>query len=307
MPENHKVRAIWELTGQFDLNGFLKKIKSQEGRSGRAAWDPRVLLSVWLYAYSKHVTSAREIEEMMEYEPGLMWLAGLGEVNHHTLSDFRAEHPAELKKLLSELLGLLSKEGFVTLECVAHDGTKIRAQAGEDSFRREQTLQRQIERAQQMVEELDKEGEAEGTGGARRQAARRRVAEHRKANLKLAAEELEKIRAAKKTADEKAAARVSLTEPEARQMKHGDNAYAPSYNVQASTDAAHSIVVAVELTQCSSDGESLLPSMDKVKETVGQYPKQAVTDGGFTNQDSIADLQEREIDFYGSLPELAVK
>src|SRR5450631_1904522 len=217
VPENHKVRAIWELSGQFDLSGFLKKIKSQEGRSGRAAWDPRLLLSVWLYAYSEHVTSAREIEALMEYEPGLMWLAGLGEVNHHTLSDFRAEHPEELKKLLSELLGLLSKEGFVRLECVAHDGTKIRAQAGADSFRREATLQREIERAQQMVEDLDKEGEGEGTGDARRQAARRRVAEQRKANLKLATEELEKIRAAKKSGEEKAAARVSLTEPEARQ------------------------------------------------------------------------------------------
>jgi len=307
VPQNHKVRAIWDLTGRLDLSGFLQKIKSQEGRSGRAAWDPRLLLSVWLYAYSEQVTSAREIEALMEYEPGLMWLAGLGEVNHHTLSDFRAAHPAELKKLLSELLGLLSKEGFVTLECVAHDGTKIRAQAGADSFRREQTLEREIERARQMVEELDQESATEGSGDARRQAARRRAAEERQANLKRAAEELKKVRAAKGSAEERAEARVSLTEPEARNMKHGDNACAPSYNVQASTDVAHAIVVGVELTQCSSDGEALLPAMDNLKETVGQYPKQVVADGGFTNQGSIAGMQEREIDFYGSLPELEVK
>lgn len=307
VPENHKVRAIWDLTGQLDLSAYLNKIKSQEGRSGRAAWDPRLLLSVWLYCYSEQVTSAREMEARMEYEPGLMWLAGLGEVNHHTLSDFRSEHPEELKNLLSELLGLLSKEGFVTLECVAHDGTKIRAQAGADSFRREQTLQREIERAERMVEELDKQSEAEEAGAARRQAARRRAAEERRAKLQRAAAELEKIRAGKKTAEEKAAARVSLTEPEARQMKHGDNAYAPSYNVQVSTDAAHSIVVGLEVTQNSSDGESLLPSMDKVKETVGQYPERVVADGGFTNQASIAGMQEKEIDFYGSLPEYEVK
>jgi hypothetical protein len=90
----------------------------------------------------------------------------LGEVTHHTLSDFRAEHPDELKKLLSELLGLLSKEGFVTLECVAHDGAKIRARAAADSFRREQTLLRKIEREHQMVEKLAKESETEGSGAA---------------------------------------------------------------------------------------------------------------------------------------------
>lgn len=303
VPENHKVRAIWDLTGQLDLSGYRKKIKSQEGRSGRAAWDPRLLLSVWLYAYSEQVTSAREIEALMEYEPGLMWLAGLGEVNHHTLSDFRAAHPEQLKQLLSELLGLLSKEGLVTLECVAHDGTKIRAQAGADSFRREKTLQQEIERAQQVVEEMERESATEPAGNARRQAARRRAAEERRAKLKRAAEELAKLQSGKHKDEEKAAERVSLTEPEARKMKHGDHAYAPSYNVQVSTDAAHSIVVGVDVTQCSSDAESLLPSMDKVKETVGQYPKQAVADGGFTNRASIAGMQDKGIDFYGSLSE----
>ena len=90
-PPDHKVRAIWDLTEQLDLNGFLSKIRSKEGQAGCSAWNPRLLLSVWLYAISERVTSAREIERLMEYEPGLMWLAGLGEVNHHTLSDFRGK------------------------------------------------------------------------------------------------------------------------------------------------------------------------------------------------------------------------
>ncbi len=111
---DHKVRAIRDLTGQLDLSGFQAKVRSREGQAGRAAWNPRLLLSVWLYAYSEEVTSAREIEALMEYEPGLMWLSG-----------FRADHPEEIKKLLAELLGVLSQEGFVKLACVAHDGTRI--------------------------------------------------------------------------------------------------------------------------------------------------------------------------------------
>ncbi len=98
---DHKVRAIRDLTGQLDLSGFEAKIRSRERQ---AAWNPRLLLSVWLYAYSEEVASAREIEALMEYEPGLMWLSGLGKVNHHTLSGFRADHPEERKKLWAELL-----------------------------------------------------------------------------------------------------------------------------------------------------------------------------------------------------------
>lgn len=304
---DHKVRAIWDLTGQFDLGQFHEKIRSKEGQAGRAAWEPRLLLSVWLYAYSEQVTSAREVARLMEYEPGLMWLAGLGEVNHHTLSSFRADHQEELKKLMSELLGVLSKEGFVKLELVAHDGTKIRAQAGGDTFRREGRLEKEIAKARQVIEELEGQGESGQGEDARREAAQRRVARERNERMKQASEELKKIRAGKDTEKEKQEARVSLTEPEARIMKHGDNAMAPSYNVQISTDSEKKVIVGIHLTQSSSDSGSLEPAMKQVKETMGRYPEQAVADGGYTSQATIEGMKKSEIEFYGSLVEPEVR
>ena len=215
---DHKCRAIWDLTGQLDLSRFCNKIKSKEGKAGSPAWNPRLLLSVWLYAYSEQVNSAREVARLMEYEPGLMWLSGLGEVNYHKLSEFRAEYPEELKQLMAELLGTLSQEGIVKLECVAHDGTKIQAQAGSDSFRRSTTLEKEIAKARQMVEELEGQPETGAAENPRREAARQRAARERSERMKQAAEELEKIRAGKKSEKERQEARVSLTEPEARIM-----------------------------------------------------------------------------------------
>src|ERR1035438_3620644 len=229
--EDHKVRAIWDLTGELDLSGFYRKIRSKEGKAGSPAWDPRLLLSVWLYAYSEQVTSAREAGRLMDYEPGLMWLSGLGEVNYHKLSEFRGEYGEELKQLMAELLGTLSQEGFVKLECVAHDGTKIQAQAGSDTFRRGATLEKEIAKAQQMVEELEGQPETGPAENPRREAARQRAARERSERMKQAAEELEKIRAGKHSEKERKEARVSVTEPEARIMKHGnDGGTAPSYN-----------------------------------------------------------------------------
>ncbi|MEO7144520.1 MAG: IS1182 family transposase [Bryobacteraceae bacterium] len=304
---DHKARAMWELTGRWDLSGLIDRVKSEAGKAGRAAWNPRLLLSVWLYGYSEQVTSAREIERLMEYEPGLMWLSGLGEVNHHTLSDFRADNQEELKKLLGELLGLLSAEGFLTLELVAHDGVKIRAQVGADTFRREATLEREIAQAQRMVEELERQGDSEPESHRRRQAARQRAARERSGRLQLAVKELEKIREGRRTGAEREQARVSLTEPEARLMKHGDNAIAPSYNLQLSTDAANNIIVGMHLTQSSSDSGALLPAMEEVKQTLGQYPRAVVADGGFTNRASIGEMQEHGMEFYGSMSEPAAR
>src|ERR1700676_99613 len=42
VPPDHKVRAIWDLTGELDLSRFYSEIQSQEGKAGSPAWDPPV-------------------------------------------------------------------------------------------------------------------------------------------------------------------------------------------------------------------------------------------------------------------------
>ncbi len=170
---DHKVRAIWELTGRLELSRFRAPIVSAEGCAGRPRWDPRLLVSIWVYAYSEGISSAREIERMTEHEPGLMWLAGLGVVNHSTLSDFRVDYQEALDELFTQLLAVLEAEGVVKLDQVMHDGTKIRAQAGADSFRREGRLQRHLERARQVVEEMGDPQDEEGNRRRRAAASER--------------------------------------------------------------------------------------------------------------------------------------
>jgi hypothetical protein len=48
--DDHPARAIWELVGGLDLTSFLIPIGSVEGQAGRPAFDPQLLISVWLYA-----------------------------------------------------------------------------------------------------------------------------------------------------------------------------------------------------------------------------------------------------------------
>src|SRR5437868_14596455 len=113
---DHKARAIWELTGRLDLARFAESVKTTAGCAGRPAWEPRLLVSVWVYAYSEGIGSAREIERVLEYEPGFQWLCGLGRINHHTLSDFRVNHKEALDELFIQMLALLEKEELLNLE-----------------------------------------------------------------------------------------------------------------------------------------------------------------------------------------------
>jgi transposase len=127
--DDHPARAVWELIGRLDLTRFLSPIGSINGQAGRPAFDPQLLISVWLYAYSRGISSAREIARRCEYEPAFQWLTGLGQINHHTLSDFRIEHREALDELFTQVLAILSTQNLITLERVMHDGAKIYANA----------------------------------------------------------------------------------------------------------------------------------------------------------------------------------
>jgi len=298
--EDHPARAIWAFTGRMDWSAFYASIQAVEGVAGREAWDPRLLGSVWLYAYSRGISSAREVARRCGYDPGFQWLTGLQEVNYHTLADFRVGYQSELDELFAQALGLLSAEGLITLERVMHDGTKIKACAGADSFRREERIRAHLEAARAQVAAM---GDPRAEPTTRQRAARRRAQRERGQRLEQALEELAKIREAKTGSEAQAQARVSQSDPQARIMKQGDGGFAPSYNAQISTDAAHGLIVGVGLTQSGSDYGELVGAVERVEHSTGQKPQQVVADGGFTSRENVVAMDEKGIDLIGSLDE----
>lgn len=264
--------------------GFSKDNKSVEGVAGADRTDPRVLISVWVYGLTLGIGSARELERRLEQEPGLRWLCGDERINHHTLSDFRVEHGEALEKIFSQVLAALSQSGMVRLEELTVDGTKIQAQASGGSLRRERTLREQLEQAEEVVRQLNQwQGEPVS---ARVEAARRRAARERQQRLKQALGELEQIRGSK-PASERAQARVSRSEPEARVMKNGQGGFAPSYNVQSVVDGANKIVLDVEVTQEASDQQQLLPALERMQAQFPVGQPTVMVDGGYLTAQSI--------------------
>jgi len=298
--EDHPARAIWELTGRMDWSGFYTLIQAVEGVAGRRAWDPRLLSSLWIYAYSRGIGSAREVTRRCGYDPAFQWLSGLTEVNYHTLADFRVGYQNELDELFAQVLGLLSAEGLITLERVMHDGTKIKACAAGDSFRRDERIRSHLEAARAHIDTMS---DPDAEPSARQRAARERARRERAERLEQAAGELTKIRETKAGEAAKQQARASETDPEARIMKMGDGGYAPAYNVQLSTDAAHGLIVGVGVSQSASDYGELVGGVQRVEQNLGQVPQQVVTDGGFTSRDNVLAMDEKGIDLIGSLDE----
>lgn len=299
--QQHEVRAIWELVGQLDLRAFYAAIGALEGEPGRPVWDPKVLISLWLYAYKDGVSSAREIARRCEYHPAYQWLTGMEVVNYHTLADFRIEHQAALDRLFIEVLGVLTHQGLITLERVMHDGTKIKAAASDRSFHRQVTLEDHLKEAEEQLKAMG-DPHSEKLSQRTAQAQERALREKQK-RLKEALKELEQLRSKEKTKEKKKQPRASSTDPQARVMLGAKGAYQPSYNVQISTDAQAKIIVGVDVSQSSSDAGELEPAVQRIEAKLGQKPEQMVVDGAYPTQQAIEAMADKGIDLIGPLVE----
>ncbi|MGH9629967.1 MAG: hypothetical protein ACRD7E_16740 [Bryobacteraceae bacterium] len=201
-----------------------------------------MLISVWVYAYSIGVASARAVERLMGQDPGLRWLTANQIINYHTLADFRVGHKEALADLFAQFLVLLEVEGVLD-STILHDGTKVQAVAGRGSYHRRKTLEKRLRKAREVVRELDRRPEQDKEGmEARRAAAQRRAARESVDRLKAGLERLKRLES-ETSPSKHADPRVSASEPEARKMKQPDGGFALSYNVQVSTEEKSRIIV----------------------------------------------------------------
>lgn len=302
-----QARVVWTLVCRLDLDAWLADIKAVEGHVGRDATDPRLLVALWVFATLKGVGSARELERLCENHLAYQWLCGGVSVNYHMLADFRSQGGQKWDELLTQIVAALMVEGLVTMDRVAQDGMRVRADAGKSSFRSESRLEELLAEAQQQVEALKHLAEADPQELTnRQQAARERAAAERQARIEDAARQCEDLRRKKeqrnKGRKEKLSeARASTTDPDARNIKFSDGGYRPGFNVQFSTDTATGIVVGVDATNAGTDSEEMPPMVDQLKTRYDVVPDEMLVDGGFASLDAIDAIEGRGCKVYAPI------
>lgn len=315
LSEDHLARLVWAAVERLDLTSFLAGIKAVEGHGGQPANDPRVLLAVWLYAFSQGVSSARQLDRLCVEHLAYIWLCGGVSMNYHTLADFRVDHAAALDELFTQVLARLHGAGLVELDHVAQDGMRVRASAGAASFHRQPTLEKSLAEARAVLAALptaEQTQAAQAPGGdqdeggdgptPRQRAARERAARERIERLEAALAELPAVRAAKQTTKEREEARVSTTDPEARVMKMADGGFRPAYNVQLAAQVAGQLVVGADVTNQGTDSGQAPPMLAQVQERVDAQPDVWSMDGGFADHTSIDALSDQGITVLAPVP-----
>lgn len=308
IPQEHRVRDVWEYVCQLDISTFYDQIKVLEDCKGPPTADPRILLSLWLYAMLEGIVSARRIARLCNEHHAYIWLCGGVSINYHSLSDFRIKNPEGFRTLLQESIALMWKSGVFHPDEVAQDGTRVKANAGFSSYRTEKTLNEYLIEANNRIRALEEENLQNPSAlSLREKSARKRAANEREERITKAREELkvykeERILSSKKNhnnlkEEDVEKLRSSVTDSECRKMKMGDGGFRLAYNIQFATSVDKKIILGVDVVNTLDPG-TLVPMMQQVEKTLKQVgcsmPTKWLVDSAYANNN---DMQNAENHF----------
>lgn len=302
LPSDHRARVLWQVVQRLDLSAFVVGAKSLVGHQGRDTLSVRMLLTLWLYAISEGIGSAREIERRIATDAAFRWIVGDQTVGRTKLAEFRVSHREALEKVFANVLASLMHKDLLSLSLVAQDGTRIRASASAPSFRRLASLEECLEQAKLHVKAVLAEGDdPEVSERARLARVAAALDYEKRVNEAIAtAKELTEDRLTGSNRNKRLnEVRASTTDPEARVMKMGDAGFRPAYNVQLATAGSPmggpSTIVGLRVINAGTDNGSVAPMLDDIQQRTGQLPSTLLADAGHADHASIRAAAERGV------------
>ncbi|WP_226649085.1 transposase [Microbulbifer variabilis] len=129
-PETFEFTLHHLIDDHIDLSVFHKKY--QNDSSGRTAYDPAILLKIILFAYSKGITSSREIQ--WQCENNILFKAlSCDTVPHFTsIASFVSSYPDAIESVFEQVLLVCDQQGLLGNELFAIDGCKMPSNASKE-------------------------------------------------------------------------------------------------------------------------------------------------------------------------------
>ncbi len=118
------------IDNELDLSCFEQRFKNDA--TGAPAFDPRILLKIILFAYSRGITSSRKIAQSCRENVIFMALSANSRPNFTTIADFISSMDKEAIAIFREVLLLCDEMGLIGKEMFAIDGCKLPSNAAKE-------------------------------------------------------------------------------------------------------------------------------------------------------------------------------
>lgn len=297
----HPVRLLDEILCGIDWSPWEARY---HGRLGQPPIHPRVLASVLLYGLLRRIRSSRALEEALLVRLDFLWLVEGRTIDHTTLSEFRRTRGEELKQLFVQVCLVAQQLGWLPLQELGFDGTRLRANNRRSGTRTPAELRKLQQELAAKFAELEAQVAAEdqrneetfGSGSPHALLPELADVTRRRAAVEAALAELARLEAAGETVPK----RLPLTDPQSRLMPNKEGGFAPNYTPLATVDMAHGLIVATDVIAQTNEDQHLVAAIEQVQEQfdLASAPPAVLADGLMGTGANLEALDERGVTLY---------
>ena len=306
IPATHSVRVVNAVIDTLNVDSILGSYRG----GGNSCFHPRQMLKILVYAYLNNIYSSRRIEQCLTENIHYMWLGGGIKPDHRTINYFRGKRlKGCFDRLFTQIVELLHREGFVSLQVQYIDGTKIESAANKYSFVWKGSVEkydtRLREKTDAILKDIEQVIEAESRDTSEDRELSTEEFSSRVERIKERMQSEGMTRGQRKQVKELDAAvdkmaeydhkrevlgnrnSYSKTDEDATFMRMKEDAMLngqlkPGYNVQISTE--NQFITNYGIYQRPTDTGTLIDYLKSFKERYGITSKEIVADAGYGSE-----------------------
>jgi transposase len=303
LPGTFEYTLNYLIDNEFDLAIFEQRYHNDE--TGAPAYNPAILLKIILYAYSRGMTSSREIEQSCRENVIFMALSADTRPHYTTIADFISTSREQIIELFRDVLLICEKLGLIGKEMFAVDGCKLASNASKEWSGTKGELKRKRQKMEGAVRyliekhrEIDIKAESDP------------VVQREQRQIETLREKIKKLKSWLKQNEEKIGKsgkprKSNLTDNESAKMK-SSHGVIQGYDGVATVDSKHQVVVHAQAFGQPQEHELLQPMVEGTRENFeaigvqGDIFEQAklTADAGFHTEQNMKMLFEEQIDGY---------
>lgn len=273
--------------------------------TGRPAYDPAILLKIILFAYSKGITSSREIQ--WNCEKNIIFKALSCDTVPHftTIASFVSGYSKEIETLFEQILLICDQQGLLGKELFALDGCKMSSNASKEWSGNFKELEHKRDKIKRQLKYHIQEHHRLDKNEPREEERRRRT----KQTIETLDDAYEKIDQFLKSSSPrmgqgrvKKEVKSNITDNESAKMKTSKGTL-QGYNGVATVDKKHQVIVDAQAFGEGQEHHTLKPVLEKLKERLNRLGIEqgnpiVTADTGFANEANMKYLHENEINGY---------
>ena len=303
----HAIHYLIE--NKLDLSQFHAAYRNEH--EGRPAYDPAILLKIVLFAYSKGITSSRQIQWCCQSNIIFKALSCDTNPDFTTLANFISGHSEAIASVFEQIVLICHEQGLIGHDLIAIDGCKLPSDAAKEwSGTLEELEHKRVKLSEQIVGKLaEHKATDKANAGSSDQLNAQRIEQHI-STLNSAHEKIESFlqTATPRIGKGQIAKEVksNITDNDSCKMKTSKGTI-QGYNAIAAVDSRHQIIVDAEAIGEGPEQSVLKPVLERLKERyhrlgvsddIYQQGLVVTADTGYSSKANNRYLHENGIDGY---------